>query len=864
MALSPINPASPEASVPFFSPAKEPPRKLGFLIDGCNIQDWNYLNKRPHLLEGKYIAEHNKGVAFDCMHVFDPLHLSSFFCQFPETLHKRIALYLIRIFANSANVDDLIETFLKPAIQAMIDSGQVYYERPGWLNELSSESILDTLASIQKELGGYENLQAEFSLIKRKLLRSSNEISSNAFKKYLEENPDITEVYGFIGQVSLYFLDEHSTITRFADDQRHLIFKLGNREVPVHLFGTDDTAAYRDAMRLFALEHGLKIPYDHEEEIYCKQDEPITGYEKIVKAFKSFREWWDKYDHYGEYHEELVEWLHEDDNSESFINSYQDFVQLAELARLHDFYIPQIPDEKTFEASIQLRKAKKLQTEENTTIFPKDISLEERLAKSKKIHDFWMKFSNQDAGGIETVDGKQTDSGGQSRAGSSVDKKVTLSYLETINMAMDIFFSKMKRREKSTSDSPVSSAKTHAPANVIFEARKEIEKIASSRVPSLLDLFPVSDSTIPASELSFSLKKYLDLIRLSQEALTKFKNREMPFFDPLVGENSCQIRAAMFTEILNQPDIDAKVSSTLSRLTEHAEKIQDLLDKMPSKLDQNASFKSFLQQEKALFEISEEIAIIISSFILTETTVINYKQNESGVPLRKERIPPNIFSERKGLSTKFAKDLIKTTQKNLSKYSVMYVQRLAMKLLFSKEEKAAAIQAFKNVKTDKFNRRLVPFYPTMRLLLNEMYTNGTPLVLKIKQFVKGQSTPYGKVTLIFGNQGKINYSLLKDPSNLLKKGAVFFRAKSITDKQQSKNDLKEKILAHNVEDLILSASAAHPQFGCEDSVLDDPLFQTYRQNAHVWGTSLDNPSLFLVQHVCCETVEQKLIEALRS
>src|SRR5262249_3352848 len=154
-------------------------------------------------------------------------------------------------------------------------------------------------------------------------------------------------------------------------------------QVSVHLFGTDDYPAYRDEMRIFALENGLRIPYDHVDEIDNKTDKPITGYEKIRKAFESFREWWDNYDHYAEDHEELLELLHEDEDSELFIQTYQDFVQLIELARVHDFKMAQIPDEKTFEAAIRLRQAKNLQAFENTTVFPKNLSLEDRLAKAK-------------------------------------------------------------------------------------------------------------------------------------------------------------------------------------------------------------------------------------------------------------------------------------------------------------------------------------------------------------------------------------------------------------------------------------------------------------------------------------------------
>jgi len=105
-----------------------------------------------------------------------------------------------------------------------------YQEYPGWMRELRSNAIVETLSSIQKELGGYDQMQSEFGLVKRKLVRCSNEISSDLFKHYLEENPEITKVYGFIDQLQLHFLDRYCTVTQVSDTQRHLIFKVGARE----------------------------------------------------------------------------------------------------------------------------------------------------------------------------------------------------------------------------------------------------------------------------------------------------------------------------------------------------------------------------------------------------------------------------------------------------------------------------------------------------------------------------------------------------------------------------------------------------------------------------------------------------------
>lgn len=802
---------------------KESTRKVAFLIEGNPKNNDLSISLNSHLYEGQYIAEANRSSYFDCIHSFDNLHLSTFLSGFPPVLHKRIAFQIIRIFLYAANIDDLLNAFIRPIVMDIINPESIYREpfyqqMPGWVEELTSERIFDTVASFQKELGGFENLQNEFKLIKRKLLGCGNEISLNKFREYLDQNTDITEVCGFVRQVHLYFLDYSSTIHRFTDTERHLTFHHKDRHIAVHLFGTDDTEAYLDGMRLFTLEQKLKIPYGHFEDTSVEPD-PEDNFKNISKAYDQFKRWWDKYEHIGNDSEELAAWFCEDEESDKYIKTHHDLALLAMTSRSYGFNCDDLPNEKTFESFMALKKAKRLQSLKNTNIFNKDASLEISLENSKIIFDYWMNSTSQ----IPT------------------DKKRKLSFLEVCNLGMDLFLSTKRRREKWWLKSQPKSTQK------IQEPQTQVEKIIYSYATSLVDLLPVSDELFSASQLSAALKQYLDVIRLSQEALANYKK-----LDPLVGENACQIRAAMFTEILNKPCINDEVNSTLARLREHARDVEALLNRIPDKKGQIATLKSFLVQNEAFFDISEDIAVIITSHILTENKTIETRNNKNNLPVRVEKIPADIFSKTKGLSGRFAASLIKLTQTRLSELSVIYVQRIALRMLVDRTEKTAAVFAFNRVKVDEYRRKSMPFYHTMRLLLTELFKNKVPLVLRVKQMIIGHSKHYGKLTLIFENKGKDKYSASKLTLEHLGRGAIFFHAKSMTDKMQPTELLREKFLMQPVEEYILSASADHPQ-----EEMNDESFWEYRRKAHEWGTCHDNPSLFMVQHVCYKPNHQR-------
>jgi hypothetical protein len=299
----------------------------------------------------------------------------------------------------------------------------------------------------------------------------------------------------------------------------------------------------------------------------------------------------------------------------------------------------------------------------------------------------------------------------------------------------------------------------------------------------------------------------------------------------------------MFAEILKKKGIKDQIRQVGIDLEQHSEHVRSLLTDIPAKAFYVDSFRFYLKQNNASFEISEDVAVIISSFILTEAKIMELKTN-------------------RGITSNYAKAIIRISQIKLAEMSVLYVQRLALRMLLNQEEKVASKLVFDQVKIDLKKRKLVPFYPTMRLLLQEMRRNEVPIVLRIEQFLKGQSEPYGIFSMVFCNFGEGEYYPHRDPKLLLQKMALVFHSVSVNEIKQSKKAIIEKVLKHKVTNLILSASAAHPQYTCQNEgfPFEEPSYQKYLALAYEVGTWRGNPCLFDIKHLSFTKIDEQMIE----
>lgn len=790
-------------------------KKIALLLDKP-VPLKRFISNSPDKTDLQSLAKENDAAILDCFHSYDPYHLSTFMSQLPLALHKRVGLYIIRQFINDRSVNDIIDNFLRPAISKLIEKG-IYRQEPDWLNDLATNTILSTIASIQSELGGAEEMQAEYTLIKNYLQESSMQLAALGFIEQLKINPGITTVYAWLEEENLGFLDKHGKLEGPTNDEweKHLTVTVDGRTISVHLFvyrGFTYSMSQHGLLR-FAEAKGLKVPPSSPTESsnqFCRMKSVILN---VLGAGGP-----------------------------------------APL-RKHPYDGFRKPDVRVVEyASLEIGG---------------DIPLQEYLEHSEEKFNLWLKSQkSQNEDQEDLVDWLYCTLGRGNKLIQSYQDFKTLAVQALAESGGGPNGRIQLNRKKGHVQTGV---EFYRALNLYDTRRKQLElKGSKPTYRTLLDIFPILNGSPKASELPDILQNYLSFLKLCDEALDKFIHGQMP--DPVVGENACQIRAVMLAAILNKEGIQERLKQNQSLLKDHIQQIQfrqlilKQINNSETKTKKIEPFKEYLRGQNALIEISEELAVIISCYVLSETKIVEYTPNNFGVPTRHERILAKNFSKSKDILPNFADTIIKIAQKRLSEMSVSYVQRLGLQFLLSAKEPSGTMVFDNFVKTDERHRKITPCYPTMRLLLKGLYRDKIPILLRIEQFLKGQSKPYGILSMVFGNEGAEDYTLLKEPAQHLQKGAVIFHAKSITDIKQSAVDISVKISNYTVTKAILSAMAAHPQYGCDDRYRpEDPLCEKDRQLAQEWGTCKENPSLFIPEHIYYRShaaIKQELINVL--
>lgn len=374
----------------------------------------------------------------------------------------------------------------------------------------------------------------------------------------------------------------------------------------------------------------------------------------------------------------------------------------------------------------------------------------------------------------------------------------------------------------------------------------------------LHELIPSAKNHSKISEWPDMLQKYLCLVKLGIEAFEKFELKQMCFFDPLVGDTACQIRASILVELCHQSSFEEDLKNVQQVMYRLEDKIVTLLSGKIDIIENVKNFESFLKHHKIDMKLREDFYVVLSSYSLTKSKDVDYSAGQDGTVKRRERLVPEKLVKNSKISLVFKKKLTEVFQKGLSESSVAYVQRIAFTRLTCEEERACARLVFGvNVKTDKLHRKMTPCYPTMRLILDNMLNKQIMLVFKVEQYIKNQPYPYGSLSLVFevNKEGRFVPTVVNH--SRLKKGSLFFCGKTLTDKPYSVKDLTSKILSYDVKDLILGDAAAHPQYGIDDKTRpNDPNYEAHRRFAEEHHISRVNPPPFyMLEHIFCGNIQ---------
>jgi len=357
-----------------------------FLIEGGRSD--SSIAKFPELSLAKKLASLNEIGLFDCIHSFDQLHLSKFLALQSVRDHKKIAVYIVRLFCQEGGISDTIDNIIKPAFTGLVRDG-IYTTVPGWLDTLkNSSNCLEALQEIERNFISKDEMLADYDAITRALSNTSNQISAESFLNYLKEYPEIREVYGMIGLNHISFLDEHAVRMELSvsSGERHLQIRVLDRIVDVHLFGgMHGELAHYEKMSSFVTERGLSVPQKpretesdnlaallaqallafhssprrreieldrlrHEERRSLR---PLES--RLDEASRKFDYWMKNYTHHGEktHAEELLDWIFCDSGSE-LISNFDEFIALAGKLDGNGYEIKSMPTRDQFDKAMEI------------------------------------------------------------------------------------------------------------------------------------------------------------------------------------------------------------------------------------------------------------------------------------------------------------------------------------------------------------------------------------------------------------------------------------------------------------------------------------------------------------------------------
>lgn len=375
--------------------------------------------------------------------------------------------------------------------------------------------------------------------------------------------------------------------------------------------------------------------------------------------------------------------------------------------------------------------------------------------------------------------------------------------------------------------------------------------------PHLLsELLPYELGAKTHSRLIDGIKEYLLLLVAAEKSMKSLSLRRLKDFDPLVGENACQIRAVKLALIIRSGlfNIDQ-----LSQAIEQAKnKVLDLLNSPAMLLSSGISLKDVLKSEQLDITINPSEAFLIKSYILTKVKIL-LPPNEERPLIKNERTDTKKIKEISEVGSMFAGDFVKFLREKMSATSVRFVQELAKDGFLA----GAATQQLSDRYLVK-HRGLdcLPCFATARVLMHQAVRYQLPIVMFVEQRAKDQNCTTVEKSALFFQATPEGYVRVEYSNMDPQAPALFFLGSTIgtnsglLEKDSWIKELSEK----GPVDLILAYAAAHRQYPnpSDEALLSevkDLEYEYYKTKANEWGCSLENPSCFFLSHAFCDYVQ---------
>lgn len=392
---------------------------------------------------------------------------------------------------------------------------------------------------------------------------------------------------------------------------------------------------------------------------------------------------------------------------------------------------------------------------------------------------------------------------------------------------------------------------------------------------SILDLLPQNKemkikNIHDADSILFKIEQILTLY---DDFKDKVIQKKFGAFDPLIGENSCQIRAYMLYNLFlerslsNLVDFTTKLSTVITCLLNRIHLLKVRLKETKADISgnkftdkSNIDLRKFLFINELVIDFPEDVYISFLIYFLSRYTVNDNSGIHIGIDYKK-------MGNELHCSKNWSRRLVHKYQVLISKISCQYVRKLAEDIKIKHPEYLVVLDML--VQRDDDGRYVIPCYLSMDILLKHMTLNST--LILIQHIIPDTNQSKELFFDVYENEYKlVNRS--KIPAN---KPCVVFRGISNRPLTE-KNTLKNRLLQLNIKQLLLGSTARHPQFPgkklthlkfnpfsliqfgelnstpIKSLKLIEEKFLYMKDWAYSHGCCLEQPETFFASHIFCE------------
>lgn len=386
-----------------------------------------------------------------------------------------------------------------------------------------------------------------------------------------------------------------------------------------------------------------------------------------------------------------------------------------------------------------------------------------------------------------------------------------------------------------------------------------------------LSLLPYVDTVIikDITQKLATIRLMRQLLQQFQMSLSLFERRELHRFDAQVGETLCQIRAYKVYSLSTYQEkpflnvirkLSVNLIKIIYRLSIEEENYISLLKLHKSQRPEHArtpvTLAEFFDELDCIITIPVDASFIFISFFLCRYHLVDGENIPNAIDI-------SAIADDFSFSKSMSKKLSHFYQKKLSELSCGFVFKLLAELSDSSE--LQAILPKLHFHSDE-GRMVLPCYCVTEIIVQHMIENEATLVLVTNSTDLEKKAPL----IVRGSKLHHQFELRDLDEDIDEPCMVMYGITSY--------DRAENLLSERIKEIILSNNAAHPQYSGAilSAYRDNPyeilikdhhelltsqeldiankrmkLLIERKDQAHQWGCTLDNPSLFFLKHIYC-------------